>query len=175
MTDQLEEEFEIASEQDSSGTALSAETFRASIQNISMPKVICVDESSSIKNVIDIMQNKRIGSIVVTHEGKLSGIVTERDILMKVICLIDDLENTPVTKVMTSDPQSLRKEDEIAYILNNMHVGGYRHIPIVNEVGEPVSMISIKDVVSWILDHFPREITNLTGEPFRGPLLREGA
>lgn len=175
MTDQLEEEFEIASEQDSNGTALSAETFRTSIQNISMPKVICVDESSSIKNVINIMQTKRIGSIVVTHEGQLSGIVTERDILMKVIRLIDDLENTPVTKVMTSDPQSLRKEDEIAYILNNMHVGGYRHIPIVNEVGEPVSMISIKDVVSWILDHFPREITNLTGEPFRGPLLREGA
>lgn len=175
MTDQLEEEFEIASEQDSSGITLSAETFRTSIENISMPQVICVDESSSIKDVIAIMQKKRIGSIVITHEGKLSGIITERDILMKVICLIDDLENTPVTKVMTSDPQSLRKEDEIAYILNNMHVGGYRHIPIVNEVGEPVSMISIKDVVSWILDHFPREITNLTGEPFRGPLLREGA
>lgn len=175
MTDQLDEELEIASEQDASGTALSADTFKTAISDISMPKVICVDESSSIKAVIDIMQSKKIGSVVVTRDGELSGIVTERDILMKVICLIDDLENTPVTKVMTEDPQSLRKEDEIAYILNNMHVGGYRHIPIVNENDQPVSMISIKDVVSWILDHFPQEITNLTGEPYRGKASREGA
>jgi len=143
MTDHLEEERDIASEQDSSGTALSAATFKTQIEEISMPKVICVEENSSIKSVIELMQSKKIGSVVVTNLGELSGIVTERDILMKVICLIDDLENTPVTKIMTSDPQSLRKEDEIAYILNNMHVGGYRHIPIVNENDEPVSMISI--------------------------------
>lgn len=175
MTDQLEEELQIASEQDASGTALSAETFRCTIEEIKMPKVICVDRSSSIKNVIAIMQDKKIGSVVVTQDGELYGIVTERDILMKVICLIDDLENTSVSEIMTEDPQSLRKEDEIAYILNNMHVGGYRHIPIVNENDEPVSMISIKDVVSWILDHFPQEITNLTGEPYRGQASREGA
>ena len=175
MSDHLEEEKNIASEQDSNGTALSADTFKTSIQDISMPKVICMDESSSIKNIIDLMQSKKIGSVVITRDGELTGIVTERDILMKVICLIDDLENTPVTKIMTEDPQSLRKEDEIAYILNNMHVGGYRHIPIVNENDEPVSMISIKDVVSWSLNHFPQEITNLTGEPFRGKVSREGA
>jgi CBS domain-containing protein len=175
VNDSLEEELEIAGEQDKAGTALSGESFKAPLREVYTPRIIGVDESTPIKKVIDILQAKKMGSVVVTKNGVLTGIVTERDILLKVICIIDDLENTPVTKIMTSNPQSLRKEDEIAYVLNNMHVGGYRHVPIVNEKDEPISMISIKDVVSWILDHFPQEITNLTGEPFRGEASREGA
>jgi CBS domain-containing protein len=175
MNDGIEEEINIANEQDSKGTALSADTFTTPIKEILTPKVIGVDEKTSIKKVIEILQSKKMGSVVVTKDGVLTGIVTERDILLKVICIITDLENTPVTEIMTVNPQSLQKEDAIAYVLNNMHVGGYRHIPIVNEKDEPVSMISIKDVVSWILDHFPQEITNLTGEPYRGEISREGA
>ena len=53
-------------------------------------------------------------------------------------------------------------------------VGGYRHIPIVDQSDRPVSIVSIKDVVTFLLDYFPAEITNLTGEPYRGPKLREG-
>ena len=175
MSDSLDEENKIAKEQDSIGTALSAETFNTPIREISMPKVIAIEEDTSIKAVIDILQKKKIGSVVVTKNGVLSGIVTERDILLKVICIIKDLEKTKVTEIMTANPQSLQKEDQVAYVLNNMHVGGYRHVPIVNENDEPVSMISIKDVISWILDFFPQEITNLTGEPFRGAISREGA
>jgi CBS domain-containing protein len=175
VNDSLEEELDIAKEQDKAGTALSAETFETPLKEVNTPRVIGVEESTSIKAVIDILQKKKMGSVVVTKDGVLTGIVTERDILLKVICIIDDLENTPITNIMTANPQSLRKEDEVAYVLNNMHVGGYRHVPIVNEKDEPISMISIKDVISWILDHFPQEITNLTGEPFRGEISREGA
>jgi CBS domain-containing protein len=121
-----------------------------------------------------LLKNK-IGSVVVTKDGKIEGIITERDILMKVIGILDDWKSTSVEKIMTPHPQILMPEDEVAYVLNNMHVGGYRHVPIVNEDEEPVSMISIKDVVSWLLDHFPVEIINLTGEPYRGPVSREGA
>ena len=140
-----------------------------------MPKVLCLDISKTVGEAVECMQSNKIGSVVVTKDGELEGIITERDILMKVIGLIDDWKATPVEQIMTKHPQSLMPEDEIAYVLNNMHVGGYRHVPIVNEKDEPISMISIKDVVSWLLDHFPMEIINLTGEPYRGPVSREGA
>ncbi|MBT3586989.1 MAG: CBS domain-containing protein [Halobacteriovoraceae bacterium] len=174
MNDHVDEEMEIASEQDSSGTALSASTFRKPISDVSMPKVIALDAKTSIGEAVKLMQSKRMGSVVITDNGELAGIVTERDILLKVIGILDNWEGRPVSEIMTEDPQSLRPEDEVAYVLNNMHVGGYRHVPIVNEDGEPVAMISIKDIVSWILDHFPSEITNLTGEPYRGPVSRDG-
>lgn len=175
MSDHIEEELQVAKEQDSEGTALSSDTFKEPIKNVKMPKVLGLDISTSIGEAVECMQKNKIGSVVVTKDGKLEGIITERDILMKVIGILDDWKSTPVDKFMTPHPQSLMPEDEVAYVLNNMHVGGYRHVPIVNEDDEPISMISIKDVVSWLLDHFPMEIINLTGEPYRGPVSREGA
>lgn len=175
MSDQIEEELQVAKEQDSEGTALSSDTFKEPIKNVKMPKVLCLDVSKTVGEAVECMQKNKIGSVVVTKNGELEGIITERDILMKVIGLIDDWKSTSVEQIMTKHPQSLMPDDEVAYVLNNMHVGGYRHVPIVNENDEPISMISIKDVVSWLLDHFPMEIINLTGEPYRGPVSREGA
>ena len=80
-----------------------------------------------------------------------------------------------VKSIMTPNPTSLLGSDMIAYVMNNMHVGGYRHVPIVDENNVPISMISIKDVMSFILEYFPEEIQNITGEPFRGEHLRESA
>ncbi len=175
MDDQIDEEQEIADEQDESGTSLCAESFKSAISSIKSPSVIALDEETSLGDVVTLMQDKGIGSVVLTRNKELSGIITERDLLMKVLGLVDDWKNLKAKDYMTGNPQSLESGDELAYVLNNMHVGGYRHVPIVDKANVPVSMISIKDVVSWILDHFPQEITNLTGEPFRGKSDREGA
>lgn len=174
MDDYLDEEVQIANEQDSQGTTLCSESFLDKIHDLTIYPVISFDENTSLGTIIDLMQSKNIGSVVLTHNNELSGILTERDILMKVIGKFDNWQDIKANEVMTHSPQALRKSDEIAYALNNMHVGGFRHIPIVDENNIPISMVSIKDVVNWILDHFPREITNLTGEPFRGKPTREG-
>jgi CBS domain-containing protein len=175
IDDQIEEEQGIADEQDERGTSLSSDSFKKPISCIKSPSVISLDEETSLGDTVKLMQEKRIGSVVLTKGTELSGIITERDLLMKVLGLKEDWKSLKVKDVMTKNPQSLQTGDELAYVLNNMHVGGYRHVPIVDEANKPVSMISIKDVVSWVLDHFPGEIINLTGEPFRGKSDREGA
>lgn len=175
MNDHLEEEEQIAKEQDSSGTSLSSESFTHQIREISMPPVIALDESTSLGEIVKLMQKKKIGSIVLTKDTELTGILTERDLLMKVLGVHENWKSIKASEVMTKMPQTLQAQDEIAYVLNNMHVGGYRHVPIVDENDKPIAMVSIKDVVGWIMDHFPQEITNLTGEPFRGKAVREGA
>lgn len=175
MDDQIEEDQEIAEEQDETRTSLSAESFNSPISSIKSPSVITLDEETTLGDTVKLMQERGIGSIVLTRNTELAGIITERDLLMKVLGIVDNWKDLKVKDFMTEDPQSLESGDELAYVLNNMHVGGYRHVPIVDKANTPVSMISIKDVVSWILDHFPQEITNLTGEPFRGKSDREGA
>lgn len=174
--DHLEEEMQIAQEQDSGGTTLSSATFQEPISNVLGHAPITLDENTSISEAVTLMQAKRIGSIVILGgDQKLVGIVTERDILMKVIGLMEDWRNRPISEIMTANPETLLERDMIAFALNNMHVGGYRHVPIVNEEGIPVRIISSKDLVGFILDHFPEEITNITSQPYRGKPSREGA
>lgn len=175
MSDFIEDELSIADEQDFGGAALNSETFLSPISELALPPLVTVETTCSIEKVLQKMQEHNIGSVVCIENSKLAGIVTERDFLMKVTGKIKDLQKTNVEEIMTPNPQALMAKDEIAYLLNNMHVGGYRHVPIVNAENEPISIVSIKDVVSWVLDHFPQEIINLTGEPYRGPVNREGA
>ena len=174
--DIIDEELQIAKEQDQADEKiLNAKLFELPIEELELNEALSTEEGTSIANALTIMQENRIGSILITRNKKLTGIVTERDIFLKVAGFPIDLDTENVESIMTPDPVSLMKTDMIAYIMNNMHVGGYRHVPIVDENHVPVSIVSIKDVMSFILDYFPEEIQNITGEPFRGPHLRESA
>ena len=75
---------------------------------------------------------------------------------------------------MTPNPVTLREDDMIAYVLTNMHVGGYRHVPIVTKDYEPVTVVSVKNVVSFVLDQFPKEIVNQLDQPYRGQKSLDG-
>ena len=66
---------------------------------------------------------------------------------------------------MTSNPESLRPTDSIAYALNKMSLGDYRHIPLVNSAREPVGIVSVKDIVTYLVRFFPKSIMNLPTMP----------
>jgi len=66
-----------------------------------------------------------------------------------------------VDEFMTPDPEYLTPENPLAYALNKMHIGGFRHVPIVNDDRVPVGLIGITDIISTIADYFSREIINL--------------
>ncbi len=175
MNDFLDEELQIMNEQDSARTTLDSNTFKRPIEDMNFPKPICLDVSSTLGEAIDIMQSKSFGSILITKDDIIEGILTERDILLKVIGKDENWRSANICEYMTHNPLCLQKGDEIAYVLNNMHVGGYRHVPIIDKDRKPIGIVSIKDITSFILDHFNEEVTNLTGEPYRGPVSRESA
>ena len=121
------------------------------------------------------MQQRKTGSVLVVRGGVLAGIFTERDVLMKVVNKKYDLYKLKVSEVMKPSPEALRLDDSIAYAMNIMSVGGYRHVPIVDEQRKPVSILSVKDVISYIVEHFPDEVLNLPPKPLRSTSEREGA
>jgi CBS domain-containing protein len=63
--------------------------------------------------------------------------------------------------VMSGDPEFLRSDAPVAWVLNMMSVGGFRHVPVVNALGCPVAVISVRDVVEFLVEAFPSEILNL--------------
>jgi CBS domain-containing protein len=154
---------------------LNGDIFKLPVSALPLAPAATLDVGATVGEAVDVMQRNNFGSVLVTKRGKLAGIVTERDILNKVVGKMERFQARPVAHVMTPDPLRLRPEDMIAHVMNSMHVGGYRHVPIVNEKDQPVSVVSIKDVMSFILDYFPEDVVNTVAEPYRGPAQREGA
>ena len=96
------------------------------------------------------MVRQKIGCLpVVEPDGKLVGILTERDYLIKVVGIIPDFAHLPLQPVMTTDPETVSPDDTLAFALHKMDVGGYRHLPVV-EAGKPVGIISVRDVIRHI-------------------------
>lgn len=177
FNEKVHEELEIMDEQDSQSTfKISRDILDTKIKNLNPKKTICLLGECSIQEATEVMNEKKIGSILIVNEkGKVQGILTERDLLTKVVGKITNLSKTPISKVMTLNPVCLKENDIILYAMNNMYIGGYRHIPIVDNEDKAIGIISIKDVMSYLLEIFSKEISNSTNEPFRGEKLREGA
>ena len=109
MTDDIiEEELQIANEQDGEKEkVLSPKTFEMPISELNPPSPVMVERGTPIGETIILMQKNSFGSVLITDEGELCGIITERDILMKVAGLGIDLAREPVDEFMTEDPLAL--------------------------------------------------------------------
>ncbi len=165
----VEEELQMQDESVRPPTALSADSFLRPIADLCRRQtLVTAPPGMSIAKVVESMQEHAIGAILIVEHDKLVGIVTERDLMMKVLGSGGDPAKRAVREIMTPDPQTLMREDQIAYLLNAMRVGGFRHVPIVDESGRPTNLISLRDVLAYIVDNFPAEVINLRSEPFRG-------
>jgi len=123
---------------------------------------ICVQPAASVRKAIEAMNDAHAGCVLVTEGQRLLGILTERDILKKVVGKLD--LDQPVRSVMTSDPETVGMDDAIAYALHKMHVGGYRHIPVVDRAGCPVGLVSVRDFVEFIVSILPASALNVPPE-----------
>jgi CBS domain-containing protein len=124
-------------------------------------------ESATIADAIRRMKTSRIGSLAVVEEsGLLVGIVTERDVLFKVMLEEVDIKEARVDSIMTRDPETLLLEDSMVFLMNKMHIGSFRHVPIVDASGRPLHVLSIKDVVSFVVSRFEHTVANVPPDSF---------
>jgi len=110
-----------------------------------------VDTHTSLAKAIRQMNGHNIGCVLVTDEtDRLVGIFTERDVLMRVAGLVDNLAAVSVAGYMTRDPVAVRADLPIAHALNLMAMHGFRHLPLVDDDYRPVGVISFRDVVHYL-------------------------
>jgi len=107
------------------------------------------------------MQESNNNCVLTIKDEKLGGILTERDILLKVTGKGFDLDVTVIDEFITLNPESVTPDDPLAYALNKMHIGGFRNVPVVNDALYPIGIISITDIIATIADYFYSEIINL--------------
>lgn len=134
------------------------------ISELTLREPIVVEAAASAVAAVNAMNEHRTGCVLVQKEGRLVGIFTERDVLRRVV-FREESRTVKVEAVMTRDPETLEPTETIAFALNKMSVGGFRHIPIVDRCGKPVGVLSVRDLVDFLVEFFPDGVLNLPPSP----------
>ena len=137
------------------------------ISELPLREPIIVDADATVVAAVNAMNEHRTGCVLVQRGGKLTGIFTERDVLTKVI-FRNNNSSMKVETFNTSNPETLEATATVAFALNKMSVGGYRHIPIVDRDGRPVGVLSVRDIVDFLVELFPDGVLNLPPSPEKG-------
>ena len=135
------------------------------IGSLNLRKPLCLDASRAAADAIRMMRDNHNGSVLVTSRGLLVGIFTERDVLNRIALGEVDPETTSLSEVMRPDPETLTLNAPMAFALNVMSLGGFRHVPLVDRKGRPVGVVSVRDIVNYLVDQFPDKVLNLPPRP----------
>ena len=141
--------------------SLRAALFTEPLGAVPRRALLAVDADLSVRQAIRMMNAAAQGCVLVVHEGRLAGILTERDILERVAAADPEVANLPVAYLMTPDPDTLPASAPVALALHKMALEDYRHIALVNADGTPAGVVGVRDIVVWLVDMFPEAIINL--------------
>jgi CBS domain-containing protein len=110
-------------------------------------RVVSIRPDSTVLEACDLMVAERIGAMVVLDEGKLVGILSERDIVGRVVVKRRDPEKTRVSEVMTAKVRTIAEGTSSDDALDLMHEGRFRHLPLVNAQGQVIGMLSMRHLL----------------------------
>ena len=135
---------------------------RRMISNILAGKpLISGAKDMTVRAACKLMAEKKIGALLVLEKGKIAGIFTERDALNKILAAGLNPDSTKLSEVMVSKLQTIRADKPLAYALHMMAEGGFRHVPVVGDNGEPLGMVSARDALGQDIVDLERDMKRL--------------
>lgn len=117
------------------------------IGNLCHREIICVNPGTTVKEAAKLMGEKNIGSTIVVREGKPIGILTDRDILLRVMNNGLDPEKTSVDEIMTEQIVTLREDTGLFEALQQIKGKGIRRFPIVDAKGNLQGIMTLDDIL----------------------------
>jgi CBS domain-containing protein len=134
-------------------TALESGLLKDRIEILKPRPPLTVSPETPVGDVLKRMVADRMGCAAVIDENRrLLGIFTERDALVRLNVDAARMAGKPVSSVMTTNPATLRARDKIAFALHRMNVGGFRHIPILDDEEKLVGVISIRGILQYLTE-----------------------
>ena len=125
------------------------------IESLRPVEPLTVDLKTTLTQAIKVMRDRNIGCVVVTGDaGKLAGILTERDLLLKVAGQGLDYDQCRVEDFMSPSPETSKQEHPLAYALHRMIISDIRYLPLVDEYDRPEGIISSRDVIAYMKKRF---------------------
>ncbi len=147
--------------------SLSGEVLDHPIRLLEPREAVLIPSSASVAEAVVVLNDRKVGCLLVVEAGKLVGIFTDRDVVRRVLPTGLALDQVRVGEYMTKDPEVLTLDDPIAFALNRMSAGDFRHVPLLDDAGRPLAVVSVRDVVSFVVQHFAGQVQNLPPTPTR--------
>ena len=120
-----------------------------------------VDSDEPVLEAIQIMADRHVGALPVLREGRLVGVISERDYARKVILLGRSSAETPVWQIMSAPVITVGSEDAVRHCMELMTERRIRHLPVVDAGGAMIGMISIGDLVRGVIEEQQETIEQL--------------
>jgi CBS domain-containing protein len=125
---------------------------RDRIEVLQPRKPLSVSPETTVGETLTAMMTRGVGCLTVVEGDRLLGIFSERDALLRLNVDAAKMADRPVSEVMTVNPATLRSRDKIAFALHRMNVGGFRHLPILDDDERLVGVISIRDILTYLTE-----------------------
>jgi CBS domain-containing protein len=123
---------------------------------------LAVPPHTSVAQAAHVMRDRGIGDVLITHgDGKLAGIITDRDIVIRVIAAELDPNLTPVEDVLTPDAVSVKPMDGMDRVADLMRDHAIRRIPVVDDNGRLIGIVSLGDLAAEDDDGSPLSAISL--------------
>jgi CBS domain-containing protein len=145
-----------------------------SVSRLQPARPLRLDQTCPVSAAVGLMRKHRASCLLVCDGKTVVGIFTERDLLRRVIASGMGWE-TPVGEVMTPKPVCVLAKDPIRLAVRRMEQGGFRHVPVLDETGRPVGVLSADRIVHYLAEHFPATVYNMPPDPLAVPEEPEGA
>ncbi|MFL6447921.1 MAG: CBS domain-containing protein [Bryobacteraceae bacterium] len=123
--------------------------------------VFSLPSDASVYSAIEMMADKHVGALLVVDDGWLVGVISERDYARKVILLGRSSKDTFVREIMTPNPITIRCDTTVDEALRTMTENRIRHLPVLNSQERLAGVLSIGDLVSWIISSQDEAIAHL--------------
>ena len=116
--------------------------------------VVSISDTADVVSAARLMRDQHVGLLAVFHQGdvtrRLTGVLTDRDIVMQVTASDRDPHEVKVQEVMTRQPILAYENDELRDVLQVMRLAGVRRVPVVNNDGTAVGVIALDDAIELI-------------------------
>lgn len=114
-------------------------------------ELLILDKEIALLDAVQKMKKLNYGAVIITDNGKLCGMFTERDLLMKVVAEGKDVSKILLKDVMSINIQTVKVDDPVYDAMRRMTVGKFRHLPVVDDEGNITGLVSQGDftAMTW--------------------------
>lgn len=154
--------------------SLESELRSEQVSHLDLSSFSAVESGASVRTVLDILRAAKHHVALVSVDGLLVGIFTDRDVINKVLDAPDALD-APVDTYMTRDPITVRPDASAADALRLMDKYRIRNLPVVDGEGAIVGDMTHQAVIEYLAARYPVEVLNLPADPERFTRRAEGA
>jgi CBS domain-containing protein len=124
-----------------------------------------ISPETNITEACQLMEQNNIGCLIAERDGKLCGIVTDRDIALRVVGAKRDPDKTMVKDIMTPDPIRISVDKDLRQLTAMMHAYHVRRVPIVNGFDTTLGIVTLDDLIAQLGDEMS-EIGKAISEEF---------